>query len=281
MKRLSIAAAAAVLALFAPAATVPTEISVSLKMDAGVYIMGERVRCEVSVENSSADSIDVGSRGSADSLIIELFRASDRDQYEKVSKSAFTAPFLLHSGEGQRLESFIGDHYQMKDESRYLARAVLVHGGYRYESTFKSFDVVPGMKLASAMQLFAGRPGWERHFEVVFASRAQSEHAFLKIYDKANGRIANIWPTIDLGTILRVSPPKISIMPNGEVVVLHRATQDNYVRTVFWSLPGAFEFQEHEAMLDPDVAGAARVRSLYMESGEVEAVRKKKWWKFW
>lgn len=277
----SIAAAAGVIALFASAASVPTEISVSLKMDAGVYVMGERIRCEVSVENSSADSLDVGTRGSVDNLVLELFRASDREQFDKVSKTPFTAPFLLHSGEGQRLETFLGDHYPIKEESRYLARAVLVHGGYRYESTFKSFDVIPGMKLGSAMQLFAGKPGCERHFEVVFASRAQSEHAFLKVFDKVNGRVVNFWPTSDLGTILRVSPPKISIMPDGEVVILHRATQDNYVRTVFWSLPDAFEFQEHEAMLDPDVAGAARVRALYMESGEVDAVRKKKWWKFW
>ena len=33
-------------------------------------------------------------------------------------------------------------------------------------------------------------------------------------------------------------------------------------------------------MLDPDVAGAERVKELYKESGGVEPV-KKAWWKFW
>ncbi|MBR1870969.1 MAG: hypothetical protein IJ802_04010, partial [Kiritimatiellae bacterium] len=256
----------------------PSEISVMLKMDNGVYIMGERIRCVVTIENASADSIDVGRKGSRDSLLIELFRASDRNQFDKQSTRPFTAPFLIHSGEGQRLEAFLGDHYAFTDESRYLARAVLVHGAMRYESAFKSFDVVPGMRLASAMQMFRSRPGLERHFEVVFTPRANSEHAFLKITDSGNA--SRRWPTADLGTILRVAPPKISVMPSGEIVVLHRSTQDEFIRTVFWSMPDAFEFHEHESMLDPDVAGAERVKALYMESGEVEKAVKP-WWKIW
>ena len=64
------------------------------------------------------------------------------------------------------------------------------------------------------------------------------------------------------------------------MITLHRATQDAFIRTVFWSLPDAFEFQEHEQMIDPDVAGAERVKELYRESGGVEPARKA-WWKFW
>ena len=33
-------------------------------------------------------------------------------------------------------------------------------------------------------------------------------------------------------------------------------------------------------MVDPDVAGSERVKSLYQESAGVEPV-KKAWWKFW
>ena len=57
-------------------------------------------------------------------------------------------------------------------------------------------------------------------------------------------------------------------------------TQDAFVRSEFWSLPDVFEFHMHEKMLDPDVAGAARVRELYKDAGGVEPV-KKAWWKFW
>lgn len=273
---------AALTALFAAALSArtaaPSEINVVLKMDNGIYIMGERIRCVVTIENASADTLVVGHPGAKDALFVELFRASDHEQYDIITSKPFTAPFLIKSGEGQRLESFLGDHYAFATESRYHARAVLVHNNTRYESSLKSFDLVPGMRLATAMQMFASAPGLERHFEVVFASRANSEHAFLKVRDK--GIVNNRWPTTDLGTILRVSPPKISILPTGEVMVLHRSTQDEFIRSVFWSIPEAFVFHENERMLDPDVAGAERVKALYLESGDVETARKP-WWKVW
>ena len=79
---------------------------------------------------------------------------------------------------------------------------------------------------------------------------------------------------------MRITEPKISVMPNGEVVVLHRATQNQFMRSVFWSLPNALDFRKQESMVDPDVAGSERMRDLYMESGGVTPV-KKSWWKFW
>lgn len=258
----------------------PSEISVVLRMDNGVYIMGERIRCVVTIENASADTVAVGYPGAEDILRIELFRASDNERYDCTANTPFTEPFLIKSGEGQHLESFLGDHYAFTAESRYRAKAVLVHNGMRYESALKSFDLVPGMRLASAMQMFTASPDLQRHFEVVYSPRANSEHAFLKIYDKNKRTVVRRWPTVDLGTILRVDAPKISIMPTGEVVILHRSTQDEFIRSVFWSLPGALEFHENERMLDPDVAGAERVKALYMESGDVETA-KKPWWKVW
>jgi hypothetical protein len=69
-------------------------------------------------------------------------------------------------------------------------------------------------------------------------------------------------------------------MPDGQVIVLHRASQDQFMRSVFWSLPDALEFRGQEPMTDPDVAGSKRMRELYMEAGGVTPV-KKAWWKFW
>ena len=240
------------------------------------YIVGERIRAVVDVANSSADSIDVGKPGSADILRIEVFRARDMASRERVGSKPFVAPFMLHSSEGQKLETFIGDHFALHDPVRYLARAVLIHAGSRYESSLVSFDVVPGMTVARAMQMFKNNPGLKRTFEIVYWMRGQREHLFLKASDEG-GRV---WRTTDLGGLLRITEPKISVMPNGEVVVLHRATQNQFMRSVFWSLPNVLDFRKQEPMVDPDVAGSERMRDLYMESGGVTPV-KKSWWKFW
>ena len=253
-----------------------SEISVKLVPERREYIVGERIRAIVDVANSSAESIDVGKPGSADILRIEVFRARDMASRDRVGKKPLVAPFVLHSSEGQKLETFIGDHFALHDPVRYLARAVLVHGGSRYESSLVSFDIVPGMTVGRAMQMFSNRPGLKRTFELVYWMRGQREHLFLKASDEG-GRV---WRTTDLGALLRITDPKISVMPNGEVVVLHRATQDQFMRSVFWSLPEVIDFRKQEPMVDPDIAGSHRMRDLYMESGGVTPV-KKAWWKFW
>ena len=262
----------------AAGAALPSEITVKLTMKHSEYVTGEWMRCIVDVANASADIIDVGSKGADDRLLIELYRASDNKRYDKLSRHQFVKPFTLHSGEGQKMEACLGDHFQMTEETHYLARAVLVHGGMRFESTFRAFLVVPGLNCGGALQMFKNRPGIKREFELVHWGRNQTEHLFLKVRD--TGTANRRWTTADLGTVIRVTEPKVSVLPSGEVITLHRATQDAFIRTVFWSLPEAFEFQEHEQMIDPDVAGTARVKELYQDSGGVEPV-KKAWWKFW
>ena len=259
-------------------AAAPTELTVRLELSSDQYVEGERIRAVVDVANASADVIDCRTEKSKDVLAIELFRASDKYQFEKASDAPFTAGFALLSGEGQRLETFIGDHFPFHKATAYQARAVLIHDGMRFESPLKTFSVVPGMKCGGALQLFEGKDDLKREFELCHWNRDRVEHLFLKARDQ--GRLPRRWPTTDLGPVLRVTPPKLSVLPSGEVLVLHRATQDAFIRSEFWSIPGAFEFHLHEPMMDPDVAGAKRVREVYQESGGVEPV-KKAWWKFW
>lgn len=259
-------------------AALPSEITVTLKPTQDVYIEGERIRVIVDVANASPDVIDCRGANSPDALNLELYRASDRYQFEKVSKHPFTAGFALLSGEGQKLEAFLADHFAFEKPTRYFARAVLVHGGMRFESPLRTFDVVPGMKCGNALQMFEGHDGLKREFELVHWGRNRIEHLFLKARDRGNS--TKRWATADLGPLLRVTRPKVSVLPTGEVITLHRATQDSFIRTEFWSLPSVFEFHTHEVMMDPDVAASERVKEIYKESGGVEAV-KKAWWKFW
>lgn len=259
-------------------AALPSEITVTLKMAYDVYVEGERIRVIVDIANASPDVIDCRDETSPDKLVLELYRASDRYQFEKGSDRPFTAGFALLSGEGQKLEAFLGDHFPFHKATRYFARAVLVHGGSRFESPLRTFDVVPGMKCGAALQMFEDRDDLKREFELVHWGRSRVEHLFLKARDV--GENPRRWATTDLGPFLRVTRPKVSVLPTGEVVTLHRATQDSFVRSEFWSIPHAFEFNTHEVMIDPEVAGAERVKEIYKESGGVEPV-KKAWWKFW
>lgn len=265
-------------AVVAGAADRLTELTVKLDMQKGDYIEGERIKAVVDVANASPDPIDARGRDAPDRLILELYRASDRFQFKKTSDKPYAEPFALLSGEGQLLDVYFAEHFPIVASTRYFARAVLVHKNVRYESSLKSFNVVPGLRCGGAVQMFSNKEGLRREFELVHWGRDQVEHLFLKAKD--SGISTRIWTTVDLGIFLSATRPKVSVLPTGEVVTLHRTTQDAFIRTEFWSLPDAFEFNTHELMLDPDVAGAERVKELYKESGGVEPV-KKAWWKFW
>lgn len=254
-----------------------SEIGVDLQLDSSDFVVGERIRGVVNVANSSADKISVGYANSKDAFFIEIYRASDARALTRISRHPFVARFVVESGKGQKLEVFLADHFALREPSRYLAKPVLVHGGMRYEGTARAFDVVDGVKITSAMQLFANRNGLQREFTLVHWNRKHSEHLFLTARDV--GSSDRTWETRDLGAILRIDPPSISVLPKGEVIVLHRLNNDNFIRTEFWSLPNELEFRQREAVLDPATASTARVRELYKEGGVKP--KENPWWKFW
>ena len=254
-----------------------SEIKVDLKLDYADFVSGERIRGVVDIANSSPEKISVGYSNSEDVFFVEVYRAGDMKQLSRVYRRDFVSRFRVDSGEGQKLETFLGDHYALREPSRYLAKPVLVHGGVRYEGTLRAFDVVEGVKISGAMQMFANRRALQREFALCYWSRNHSEHLFLTARD--TGSSSKRWETRDLGAMLRLEKPSISILPTGEVVVLHRLNQDQFVRSEFWSLPDALEFRVREAVLDPATAGTARVRELY-KSGGVKP-KSNPWWKFW
>ena len=275
MKHLLISFLAALLAAAAFAET--SEIKVDLKLDGSDFVSGERIRGVVDVANSSPNRVSVGYSNSKDAFFIEVFRASDLHQIARIGKRPFVSAFRLESSEGQKLETFLGDHYALREPSRYMAKPVLVHNGTRYEGAPRVFDVVEGIRVTGAMQMFANRQGLHRNFSVVYWSRKHSEHLFLRAYD--SGTSDAKWETRDLGPMLRIGNPTVSILPGGEVVVLHRLNQDQFIRSEFWSVPDALEFRMRETMQDPETAGTSRVRELYKENG-VKA-KDHPWWKFW
>lgn len=265
-------------AAIAPAFAETVEIKVDLRMDNIDYVSGERIRAVVDVANSSPDRISVGYSNSVDMLFVEVFRSGSEILMDKVGNGAFVSRFRVDSNEGQKLETYLGDHYALREPGKYIARPVLIHDGTRFVGQKRAFSVVPGMKVASALQMFSNAPGLRREFELLSWSRRSKDHLFLSARDE--GGAGHSWTTTDLGTLMRINKPKVSILPSGEVIVLHRYNRDQFCRSVFWSLPDALELHKRETVMDPETAGSERVKELYKESGGIKPADRP-WWKFW
>lgn len=278
MNRIRLASAIAFAAVFAAlSARATSEISVNLKLDYSEFVSGERIRGVIDIVNVSTGQVLVDD-DNFDRLFVEIFRAHDRSQLEQRTQTRWTANFRLEPNEGQKLEMFLGDHYGLRHPGRYLARPVLVHNGSRYVGQPRAFDVVPGMFIRSATQIFSNHSGLRREFSLLSWTRDGSEHLFFVAQD--SGISDRKWWTMDLGPMMKTTKPTISIMPTGEVVVLHRFDPDNFVRSEFWSVKDGLEFANRELMQDPETAGTSRVRELYNQSGGI-APKENPWWKFW
>ena len=287
VRRLSLILLVGIIPFVAISAT--SEIGVELKlckenplvpgeyMPVSDFVIGEKVYGIVDIANSSPDQISVGEVNSQDSFFVEVYRASDHHQLTRTRLRPFVSAFLLKSGEGQKFGTNLDDHYDLLTPSRYLAKPILVHKGIRYEGQSRIFDVVEGVRTGGAMQMFSNRNGLQREFSLVYLSRNHEEHLFLMAKDM--GISKRRFETRDLGVILRIDRPTLSILPTGEVVVLHRLNQDQFVRTEFWSLPDTLEFRSRVAVGDPETAGTARVRELYRDKGVKP--KSNPWWKFW
>lgn len=279
MKNTTFLAALACAALtWAAVAESPSEISVNLKLDEIDYLSGERVRGVIDIKNTAPEKVSVGFSNSKDRLIVEVFRASDMSQLTRIGERPFVAPFRIDANEGQKLEVLLANHYALDVPRRYLARPVLIHGGLRYEGQYRAFDIVPGIKITGALQMFSNREGLSREFTLVHWMRKGHEHIFLTAAD--HGGDDRPWPTYDLGALMRITRPTVSILPGGEVVVLHRTGPDHFIRSEFWSLPDALEFRTRELIQDPETAGQNRVQEMYNKAGGVKPVNRP-WWKFW
>ena len=267
------------LVLFARAA-VAQQLDVNLTLAYNVYVTGEPVVVQFDVLNATRDLFDTGNPAAKDAVLVEISMGGNYNELAPFNPAPIIGAFKLNPGQSFQSKAVELDKwFPLVEAGKYIARLVVVHGGMRYESVKRSFDVVPGIPVKEGVQMFVTKQNQKRLFRVVHWSRNQTDRLFLRIEDDPGDRI---WDSIDLGVWLRTGEPKIDISPEGEVTVVHRSTQDAFIRTVIWSLPESVEVMERNQLLDPEISASQRVRSLYGDmADDRKKDEKKSWWKFW
>ncbi len=255
------------------------QVEMTMTLAYNVFVVGEPVLVQLEALNTTRDLLDIGGKDSKDALVVEISRGGEYNEVAPFNNESVVSPFQVKPGQAFQQKVELDKWFPVVEEGKYFVRFVIVHDGLRYESSKKSFDVVPGIPIKDGVQMFVKRQNQKRLFKLVFWSRNQTDRLFLRIEDDPSGKV---WDSLDLGALLRSSGPKIDISPEGEVTVLHRSTQDAYIRTVLWSLPDAVEVVERNSLVDPEISASQRVKSLYGEMVDDGAKKKKtSWWKFW
>jgi hypothetical protein len=253
------------------------QVDVKLTLAYNVFVVGEPVLVQLEILNATRDLIDIGGKDSKDALFVEITKGGQYNDVTPFNSEPVVAPVTVKPGQTFQHKVELDKWFALVAEGKYMVRAVLVHGAVRYASWQKSFDVVPGIPLKDGVQMFVNRQSLKRLFKLVYWHRNQNDRLFLRVEDDPGGRV---WDSLDLGILLRLSEPKIDISPEGEVTVVHRATQDAFIRTVLWSLPDNVEVVERNNLIDPEISASQRVKALYGEMTD-DKDKNKPWWKFW
>jgi len=257
------------------------QMDVLLTLDQGVYVVGEPVRADVCIVNHAplpfgiGPGIDYRQNG----LAFEILD-NGRETLEPLHVGApMIASLLLPPGETHVAAFELDEWYPLTRTGSYLVKAILRRDDRRYDSAVRSINIVPGLELQSATQFFADRPDIQRKVALVYYMRRQGEYLFLRLTDTPGERV---WTTLELGRLLRTTPPTLDISPDGDVTIVHRATQDMFLRTRVRSTAQGVSLVSQERLIDSQSLNAERTGQLIQD-----ALNSKKkppsghwWWPF-
>lgn len=252
------------------------QMTVDLTLDQRVYILGEAVRADVRIVNHSTTPFMVGPGGySQNGLTFSVVNNG-----EAVDTSQAHVPMIpelaLKGGDTYLSAYELDEWYPMGKTGSYLVTALVRRDDRRYESPVRSIDIVPGLEIKTAIQLFADRPDFERKLTLVYFMRKQTEYLFLRVTDTPGDRT---WTTLELGQLLRTTPPTIEISADGVVTVFHRATRDVHLKTRVKSTADGVELLGQERIVDPhteEIMQAQKIRA--MEAEEKKKKEESHWW---
>lgn len=242
-------------------------VSVGMALEVNSYVLGEEIPVRVLVRNNTAREITLG-KGETPAGVMTVVRSRDPQRRALTGdpRGCLPKPLVLKPNEERIFDLDLSKTVSLSREGAYLVSFGVIFQGTRYDTTVRELELVPGSLVAEGVQLFAKVPGRQRHFALVRWPRNHVDRLFLRIYDTPDERV---FKTVMLGAYLPISKPRLNIAPSGEVVVLHRATPDYYVRSVFWSLPDEFIRRSSQDLLDPATADSARLKGIQGDLNEV------------
>lgn len=235
-------------------------VSVGIAIESGSYVLGETLPVRVLVRNNTPAPLTLG-KGDHPAGAFEVIRHGDPQQRNlaREPKGYLPKPLTLKPNEERVFDLDLSVAADLSRQGKYLVTFGAIVHGVRYDTQPKAVDIVPGSVVLEGTQLFANDPTRQRHFTLVRWPRDHVDRLFLRVQDTPDGRF---FPTVMLGAYLPLVTPRLNISPAGEIVVLHRATPEFYVRNVFWSLPAEFVRRSTQSLLDPATADTERLNGM-------------------
>lgn len=222
-------------------------ITFNLKMESTSFVAGETVYAKVDIVN----------RGTRPVVISDFGPSKGNRLYFEISRTAhFTIPkkregliiddLDLVRDEGASFRIPLSEWYDLSAEGRYVIKAVLILDNLRYDSPSTSFDVVPGLEMASVRQYVSANPPIVRDLRLVRWTRDGRDMAFLRTKDSPSGKT---YGTLLLGPILYVKKPVMRLEDDDTLLIYRQVSRDaTIMATVKSTLEGVELVEQTQAI---------------------------------
>ncbi len=241
---------AAAVALVAASAARAQSLGFEVEMKHPSYVVGEPVLAAVTIENHGFRPVNITDFGpfKENRLFFEISQ-TPQVYLKQRREGKILAELELEKDEGTTCGVNLSDWYNLLSPGAYRIRAVLILGNQRYESPTTSFDIVPGIELATATQFLQGRPPIERTLLLVYWSRHGRDVAFLRAWD-ASGKI---YGTIEIGSLIRNRKPVLQRVDDTTYYVHRQVTSDALQRAEIISDVSGVSLKEQLLAVDSAV----------------------------
>ena len=225
-KTISILCAAAVLT----AVTARAQLTVQCSVSSPRVLQYEPIIATLTVGNHTSEPIELTSSG-PDARVSFDVEDAPGSLVNPTDVSVLTSPLRIQPQETKQAKVNLLSAYRISRAGPYTITARVRWGGKIFISPKVFLDVLPGLEIA---KLVAGMPGGKgsRTFSLRTLSRDLAERVFLRIDDEDQGTCYGVF---DLGRIVRLYSPRMTVDGLGHVHVLHQSGPWQYTHTEFTS----------------------------------------------
>ncbi len=208
-------------------------LRVSLRLDPVSAIEFETVTAYVSIVNDGDEIFTLDESEKSQTARFFFIVERKRDEYVKrLDERPPLRKMRLMPGEKREFITDVSAFYDVTSKGRYVIKAAIDAGKFRYESNPVVLDVVRGIELASVTRSIPGYSDRDREYSLRYNWREKKEILFLCVYEDDGKTNYGIFP---LGPVIRVAKPIFNIDRSGNVTVIHQTNRDCFIRSKFQS----------------------------------------------
>lgn len=217
----------------------PAQFSAGFDLEFTTLLQGEPVRARITLTNDTVDSVVVGRNVEGGQRVDMEFRITrkDEDSPRRLASEPLVAGLELDPGEGMTFDTDLTSLYDLFPAGQYRVSLIWTADGRTMEAAARIVEIVGGIELKRVKREVPG--AGPRSYSLRYWSRNNRESLFLRA-ESADGRVQ--YGVFELGELVRVYEPTLSIDRHGTLVVTHQVGAEQFRRTEFKSTARGVQF---------------------------------------